>query len=38
MKFTHECSVEYIPFLYLRVELKDGKIATDLHVKPTDRH
>ena len=38
MKFAHEYSVEDIPFLYLKVELKDGKIATDLHVKPTDRH
>ena len=38
MKFTHEYSVEDIPFLYLKMELKDGKIATDLHVKPTDRH
>ena len=38
IKFTYEYSVENIPFLDLKVGLKDRKIATDLHVKPTDRH
>ena len=38
IKFTYEYSVENIPFLDLKVGLKNGKIATDLHVKPTDRH
>ena len=38
IKFTYEYSVENIPFLDLKVGLKDGKTATDLHVKPTDRH
>ena len=37
-KFAYEYSVEKIPFLDLKVGLKDGKIATDLHMKPTDRH
>ena len=30
-------SAENIPFLVLKVELKDSKITTDLHVKPVDR-
>ena len=38
IKFTYEYSVENIPFLDLKVGLKDGKTVTDLHVKPTDRH
>ena len=38
IKFTYEDSTENIPFLELKVWLKDGKITTDLHVKPTDRH
>ena len=38
MKFTYEHSVENILFLDLKVGLKDGKITTDLHVKPTNRH
>ena len=36
IKFTYEYSAENIPFLDLKVGLKDGKITTDLHVKPTD--
>ena len=36
MKFTCEYNAENIPFLDLKVGLKDGKITTDLHVKPTD--
>ena len=38
IKFTYEYSVENIPFHDLKVALNDGKITTDLHVKPTDRH
>ena len=38
MKFTYEYNVENIPFLDLKVALNDGKITTDVHVKPTDRH
>ena len=38
MKFTCKYSVENIPFFGLQVGLKDGKIITDLHVKPTDHH
>ena len=38
IKFTYEFSVENIPILCLRVGLKDGKIPTDLHVKPADRN
>ena len=38
IKFTYEYSVENISFLDFKVELKDGKVATDLNVKPTDRH
>ena len=36
MKFTCEYNAENIPFLDLKVGLKDGKTTTDLHVKPTD--
>ena len=38
IKFTYEYSVENISFLDLKMGLKDGKIATDLHGKPIDRH
>ena len=38
IKFTYEYSAKNIPFLDLKVGLKDGKITTDLHVKPTHRH
>ena len=38
IKLTYECNVENIPFLDLKVGLKDGKIITDLHVKPNDCH
>ena len=38
IKFTYDYSAKNIPFLDLKVGLKDGKITTDLHVKPTDRH
>ena len=38
IKFTHEYNVENNPFLDLKVKLQDGKIITDLHVRPSDRH
>ena len=38
IKFTHESSKESIPFLYLSVKLSQGKLGSDLHVKPTHRH
>ena len=38
IKFTYEYSAKSIPFLDLKVGLKDRKITTELHVKPTDRH
>ena len=38
IKFTYEYSAENIPILDLNVGLKDGKITTNLHVKPTDCH
>ena len=38
IKFTHEYSKKEIPFLDLKVGIKDGKIITDLYVKDTDRH
>ena len=38
IEFTYDYNAKNIPFLDLKVGLKDGKITTDLHVKPTDRH
>ena len=38
IQFTYEYSVENIPFRDLKVGLKDGKFASDLHVKRTNRH
>ena len=38
IKFTHESSTESILFLDLRVKLSQGRLETDLHIKPTDRH
>ena len=38
IKFTYEFNKEHISFLDLKVTLCDGKLTTDLHVKPTDRH
>ena len=38
IKFAYEHNVENSPFLDLKVKLQDGKIDTDLHVRPTDRH
>ena len=36
LKCTHESSTESIPFLDLRVKLSQGKLETDVHIKPTD--
>ena len=38
IKFTYQFNKEHISFLDLKVSLGDGKLATDLLVKPTDRH
>ena len=38
LSFTHEASKNCIPFLDLKVKLIDGKLETDLYMKPTDRH
>ena len=38
IKCTHKSSAESIPFLDLLVKLSQGKLETDLHIKPTDRH
>ena len=37
IKSTHEPSTESISFLDLHVKLSQGKLETDLHVKPTNR-
>ena len=38
LKFTSDSSEENPAFLDLKVKLNQGKIETDLLVKPTDRH
>ena len=38
LSFTHEASKNCIPFLDLKVKPIDGKLETDLYMKPTDRH
>ena len=38
IKFTVEWSRSSIPFLDTRVLLENGRLSTDLHVKPTDTH
>ena len=38
LSFTHEASENCIPFLDLKVKLKDGKLETNVYVKPIDRH
>ena len=38
IKSTYEFNKEYISFLDLNASFCDGKLTTDLHVKPTDRH
>ena len=39
IKFTSQRStMSYIPFVDVNVQLRDGKIETDLECKPTDKH
>ena len=38
LSFTHEAGKNCIPFLDLKLKLIDGKLETDLYMKPTDRH
>ena len=38
IKFTSEQSSSSVAFLDTTVSIKDGKISTDLYVKPTDTH
>ena len=38
IEFTYEFHKEHISFLDLKVSFYDGKLTTDYHVKPTDRH
>ena len=38
LSFTQKASKDCIPFLDLKVKLIDGKLETDLYMKPTDRH
>ena len=38
LSFTHEASKNCIPVLDLKVKLTDGKLDTDLYIKPTDHH
>ena len=37
LSFNHEARKNCIPFLDLKVKLIDGKLETDLYMKPTDR-
>ena len=38
IKFTADWSYCLVNFLNVKVKWKDGKIITNLHVKPTDTH
>ena len=38
IKFTADWSSKEVTFLDTRVYIKNGKVETDLHVKPTSRH
>ena len=38
LNFTYETSKERVNFLDLNVSLRNGKISTDLYVKPIDGH
>ena len=38
LKFTHEFSEKSVTFLDLKVNLSNGSITTDLHIKPTEKH
>ena len=38
LSFTYKASKNFIPFWDLKVKLRDGKLETDLYMKPTDGH
>ena len=38
IKFTANWSTEEVSFLDTRVYMKNGRVETDLHTKPTDKH
>ena len=38
IKFTYESNKESIAFFDLKLTLRNGKVFTDVYVKPTDRH
>ena len=38
IKFTSQRSTTSIPFLYVNIQLHNGKIETDPYCKPTDKH
>ena len=38
LSFVHEVIKNCIPFLDLKVKVIDGKLETDLYMKPTDHH
>ena len=38
IKFAHECSKITLPFLDVSVQIRQNKIFTTLHKKPTDNH
>ena len=38
IKFTHGSSKEKILFLDLNIKLWEGKLETNLYIKPTERH
>ena len=38
IKFTSESNKESIAFLDIKVSLRNGKVFTDVYVKPTDCH
>ena len=38
IKFTANWSTEEVTFLDTHVYIENGKVETDLHVKPTSRH
>ena len=37
-KFTYESNKESIEFHHIKLNLRNGKVFTDVYVKPTDRH
>ena len=38
IKFTHEFNKENIPFLGLKLNLSEGQLTTDLHIKSSGKH